>query len=512
MRLSALLSALPGAVVPSLPDVEATGIANNSRLLLPGELFVAVPGRHLDGHRYAADAAARGACAVVGELPGLALPGKVPYVRVPDSRAALSALAAAYFSHPARKLRVVGVTGTDGKTTTATFTRALLSRAGRGAGMITTLGATIGNELFDTGPHVTTPWPFELHALLARMVGNGDAYAVLEATSHGLVEGRVLDASFDVAVVTNVTHEHLDFHGSPEAYLEAKALLFRSLAEGPAAKAGVPKVAVLNRDDPSFERLRGIRADVTLTYGLAQPADFGAEKIVHTGEGTTFTARTPNGRVEVRTALPGDANVANALAAMAVGHSQGVSPEEAAAGIASVRGIRGRFERIDGGRGIDVYVDYAHTPNALEGLLRMARSFARKRVILLFGEPGRRDRAKRPLMGEIAGRLADKVVITVDCWYEEDADHIIGDEAAGCARAGLREGIDFWRVRDRSEGIRFAVELAEPGDLVLVTGKGHERTLAVAGVDGPWDEAREVRDALASRFGRAPVPTPRVPG
>lgn len=499
MRLPGLLAALSKyeTVTDTVPDIEITGIAYNSCRVNPGEIFVALTGRHTDGHLYIAEAVQKGAVAIVGEQSSVAVSGAIPYIVTSNSRAALALLAASFYDFPAQKLRLIGITGTDGKTTTATFIQSILSVAGRKAGMLTTIGATIGDTLFETGAHVTTPFPFEIQKYLEQMNRNGDEFAVLESTAQGLFEGRLLSCPFDVAVLTNITHEHLDYFGTFESYRDAKSLLFRSLLENSSGRRDVPKVSVLNRDDPFFDYFNTIGADVKLTFGLLHTSDFGAENISCSASGTRFTAVTPTGRIDIKMALPGDYNVANALAAMAACYSQGIPLECLATGIAAVCNVPARFEKVDSVHDFDVYIDYAHTPNALEKVLKMARALTNKRIIILTGEPGRRDRSKRPIMGEIAARLADKVVITADCWYDEDIDVIMRHFATGCDKAGGREGVDYWCIPDRREGIHFAITLAKPGDLVIIAGKGHETSLATAGIEHPWDEFESVREALA---------------
>jgi UDP-N-acetylmuramoyl-L-alanyl-D-glutamate--2,6-diaminopimelate ligase len=333
---------------------------------------------------------------------------------------------------------------------------------------------------------------------LARMVEAETEYAVLEATSHGLAQHRVTACDFDVAVVTNITHEHLDYHKTYEDYREAKARLFRDLASS-FRKPGTPKTSILNADDSSFEYLRPIPADRYLTYGLEQPADVTVRDIVHTSTVTTFTATIPDGEFAVRTELPGLFNVYNILAAIAVGVSQAIPFEAMQKGIQAVRAVPGRMERIVLGQDFTAIVDFAHTPNALQRALETARELTDARVIVVFGCAGLRDSAKRPMMGEIAGKLADCVVITAEDPRTEDLDTIMAQIAAGCERAGRRKGEDYWRIGDRGEAIEFAVKMAQAGDLVIVTGKGHEQSMCFGTTEIPWDDREAVRRALEAR-------------
>ncbi len=507
MELSKLLTALSCKEVHGSVDVEIEGLAYDSRQVRPGDLFVAIKGLSTDGHDFIPQALERRAVALVVQdarcmmqeagLASCFLP-LASCILVPDSRQALAHLAAAFHGYPARKLRIIGVTGTDGKTTTVELIRSILTAAGHKAGMINTVEALIGDEHYETGLHVTTPDALEVQEYLRRMVEAGMEYAVLEVTSHGLAQHRVTACDFDVAVVTNITHEHLDYHKTFQDYREAKARLFRDLASS-FRKPDTPKISILNADDSSFEYLHKIPADRHLTYGLERPADVTAQDIVPTPTATAFTAGTPQGEFAVRTVLPGPFNVYNILAAIAVGISQEVPFEVMQAGIQAVRGVPGRMERIVLGQDFTTIVDFAHTPNALERALETARGLTEGRVIVVFGCAGLRDMAKRPMMGEIAGKLADRVVITAEDPRTEDLDAIMAQIAAGCERAGRREGEDYWRIADRGEAIEFAVKMAQAGDLVIVTGKGHEQSMCFGTTEYPWDDREAVRRALETR-------------
>ena len=506
MKLRQLLRAWPHKRVEGNSDVEIGGIAHDSRQVHPSDLFVAIQGLHADGHEYIAEAIEQGAAAVVAERGPPQLPS-VPLVLVPDSRHALAHLAAAFYGYPSRQLRLIGVTGTDGKTTTIALTHAILEAAGYRTGMISTVSAVRppfppfggqgGGEEVETGLHTTTPEAPDVQRYLAWMVAAGAEYAVLEATSHGLDQQRVVACDFDVAAVTNVTHEHLDYHGTYDAYREAKARLFWSLTTA-YRKPGVPKVAILNADDVSFDYLRKIPADRWLSYGLTSPTDVRARGIVHSLDGLRLMVETPLGQFPVESPLLGAFNVPNILAAVAVGLSQGVPVEAMQEGVRAVKGVVGRMERVDLGQDFAVFIDFAHTPYALERALETARELAVGQVIVVFGCAGLRDRAKRPWMGGIAGRLADRIVITAEDPRTEDLDEIMAQIAAGCEKAGRREGADYWRIGDRGEAIAFAVNLAQPGDLVIVTGKGHERSLCFGTTEVPWSDHEAVGEALSS--------------
>jgi UDP-N-acetylmuramoyl-L-alanyl-D-glutamate--2,6-diaminopimelate ligase len=503
--LAWLLAALPSGSTCAPADaaeLQITGLACDSRRVQPGYLFVAIPGVNVDGHVFLPDALARGAAAIVGQRPreALSVDTVVPYVQVGDSRQTWGWLAAAWHGHPSRQLRLIGVTGTDGKTTTVRLIAEILRAAGGRVGWISTVSARIGGEESDTGLHTTTPDALAVQDDLARMVAADTQYAVIEATSHGLAQHRVTGCDFDVAVVTNITHEHLDYHGTYEAYRAAKARLFESLSSS-YRKPGTPKSAVLNADDSSYDYLQAFAADRCLSYGIKHPSDVQASDIQLAASGSSFTVVTPKGAFHVATPLVGLFNVYNALAAISVGALHDIDFAVMARGIAAVEGVIGRMERIDLGQGFTVMVDFAHTPNALDKALRTVRTLIEGQVTVVFGCAGLRDRAKRPLMGEVAGRLADRIVLTAEDPRTEDLAAIIEETAAGCERAGRREGIDYWRVPDRAEAIATAIREAQPGDLVLVTGKGHEQSMCFGTTEQPWSDHEAVRAALRERLG-----------
>lgn len=503
--LSDLIGAIEYETVEGDVDRVVTGVTHDSRAVTPGAVFVAIRGASADGHGYIPAAVAAGAGVVVVEDPTVPVPAGVARIVVDDGREALAPLAAAFHGFPARRLTVVGVTGTDGKTTTSTFVHAILEAAGRRAGLVTSVSARIGNTEQDTGFHTTTPEAPDVQRYLAEMVAANAQYAVLESTSHGLAQRRVDACDFDVAVVTNITHEHLDYHGSYEEYRAAKSRLFQFLSTS-ARKPGVPKVAVLNADDTSFDYLRSIPADEQVVYGIDTPAPVMARDIDLRADGVGFVAAVgPAGVFPVTVHIPGRFNVANALAAIAATHALGVSPSAMQAGLAGVPGVVGRMERIDEGQDFLAIVDFAHTPGALESALTQARAIVAGtggRVISVFGCAGLRDVAKRPWMGEISGRLADLTVITAEDPRTEDLETIMEEVAAGCRRAGQREGTGYVKIGDRAAAIAHAVDVAWPGDLVISCGKGHERSMCYGTVETPWNEQDAMRAALRARRAR----------
>jgi UDP-N-acetylmuramoyl-L-alanyl-D-glutamate--2,6-diaminopimelate ligase len=510
MELSKLLSAasLDGAAtLGEALEVDITHIAEDSRRVEAGSIFVAVRGKTADGHRFIPQALAAGAVAVAGsreERPD-GLPDGVPYVHVPDDRRAVALLSAAFFDFPSRKLQVVGVTGTDGKTTTSTLIHSILKAAGRKAGLISTIQAEIGGRSYDTGFHVTTPEAFDVQRYLHEMVEAGTDIAVLETTSHALDQGRTVCVDYDVAVVTNVTHEHLDWHGNWDNYMAAKAKLFEALNTSH-RKRGTPKVAVINADDKSYAWLRKIPADMHYVYGLdrRQQPDITAEEIEYRAGGTRFVAQTPVADLPIELNLPGKHNIYNAMAAIGAVLALGVGHEAIQKGLRAVERIRGRMEWVEDARplGFDVVVDFAHTPNGLEKTLELARQLAgprKGRVIVVFGSAGLRDAEKRGMMGQVAGRLADLTVVTAEDPRTERVEDISEQIAGGLRAEGRTEGSDFWQVPDRAEAIAFAIGLAQPGDIVLTCGKSHESSMAYGIEETPWDEFAAVKAGLAAR-------------
>jgi UDP-N-acetylmuramoyl-L-alanyl-D-glutamate--2,6-diaminopimelate ligase len=505
MELTNLLSALPRRkgqpVLSAASGIEISGIACDSRRVEPGNLFVAIKGLEADGHRYIGDAVQHGAVAIIGQEPQSSLfPHGPPasYISVPDSREALAWLAAAWHDHPGRKLVVIGVTGTDGKTTTVRLIAEILRAAGHQVGWISTVHASIGGEDIDTGLHTTTPDALDVQRYLAQMVEQGIRYVVIEATSHGLAQHRVTGCEFDVAVVTNITHEHLDYHGTYEEYRAAKASLFEQV-QASHRKPGVAKVCVLNADDPSYDFLEAFCTRRSYSYGIHHPSDVEAFDIRFSPSGLTFKVATPEGAFVVKSPLVGAFNVYNILAAITVGMSQGVPFTAMQQGISAVKGVIGRMERIELGQDFTVIIDFAHTSNALEKALEAVRTLTDGKVIVVFGCAGLRDRAKRPLMGEIAGRLADYTILTAEDPRTEDVSEIMRQIAAGCEQAGCREGVDFWAEPDRGQAIAAAIAKAQPGDLVIVTGKGHEHSMCIGTTEHPWSDHEAVRIALSAR-------------
>ena len=490
----------------NIPDIQITGIAIDSRVVKQGDLFVAMQGGTVDGHNYIQKAINNGAVAIVGEkdLDGF----NVPYIRLDNTRHALTWLASAFYHFPARQLTVIGVTGTDGKTTTSNIIYKILIAAGIKAGMISTVNAVIGDKVLDTGFHVTTPDAHDVQKYLAQMVEAGLTHVVLETTSHGWAQHRVDACEFDIAVVTNITHEHMDEHGSYENYRAAKARLFESLTWTKEKKQGNPRLAVINRDDEkSFDFLNNFITTNKINYGLDENADVQAEKVEYTPAGIKFEVALNNLRVvnlgltskqEIRSKLVGSYNVSNCLAAFtATVYGLGIKPEIAAQGIASLDGIPGRMERIDMGQNFTTIVDFAHTPNALKSAIETARTMSNGRVIAIFGSAGLRDKEKRRMMAEIGAQLADYVILTAEDPRTESLNQILNEMESGIPVEKRSVGKSYWKIPDRGEAIKFAIRLAKSGDIVLSCGKGHEQSMCFGKTEFLWDDRIAMRAALA---------------
>ncbi len=489
------------------PDTSAAAltvrdVVFDSRSAQPGSLFVAVPGAEADGHEFAASAVQRGAVAVIAERAVARL--GVPQVLVGSSRATLAVAAAWLHDFPSRELGVVGVTGTDGKTTTSFLARAMLAGSGLPAGLISTIEVIVGGQSRGYTGH-TTPEAPVIQADLRAMVAAGDRFAVVETTSHGLALERVAQVAYDVAVLTNITHEHLDLHGTYEAYVAAKRSLFERLAvtDGNPDK-GWPKAAIINAQDARAaefaDAARSVGARV-ITYAVDPqvPADLTALTVRDTADGLRLRVRTPRWEDEVAIRLVGRFNAFNALAALGVGEALSLDPEAMRAGLAGLTHVTGRMVPIDEGQPFGVYVDFAHTPGALAAALDSLAPIAAARgggLISLFGSPGARDIAKRPMMGRAAGERSRIVILTEDDPRDEERMGILEQIATGAEEAGRRRDRDLFLIEDRSEAIAYALELARPGDVVLLAGKGHEPTLASAAGPIPWDEAALARAAL----------------
>jgi len=484
--------------------VEIAGLAYDSRHVTPGGLFVAVPGEHVDGHDFVAEAASRGAAAAIVEQP---VEAPIPQLVVGRSLAALAVAATWWYGEPSAELGVVGITGTDGKTSTARLTAAVLEAAGWQTGIVSTIGGRIGAVDELRPPHATTPQAPELQRALRAMVAAGDRAAVVESTSHGLAQGRVNGVRYDIAVFTNLSHEHLDFHGTFEAYLAAKRSLFERLAVGrdnPAkAVPGWPRTGVVNIDDPAaaafVEAARAAGARL-VTYGKDPAADLRLVDVADDGRRLHVAWAGPGGRQVAALQLAGRFNAYNALAAAGVGEAIGLEPAAVIAGLEALSHVPGRMQRVDLGQPFGVVIDYAHSPNALANVLDELAPAAKSNggeLIAVFGSAGERDADKRPMMGRIAAERCRLVIATDEDPRNEDALAILEAIADGAEAAGAVRGRSVLMIEDRREAIGAAFRAARPGDVVLLAGKGHENTILLAnGRAIPWDERGAAVDAL----------------
>lgn len=474
--------------------IDIKGLAYDSRRVEEGWLFVAVPGVHTDGRRFVTDAANRGAVVALGESLENGLP--IPYIEVSDVRRALANLACTFYEYPAQRLCTIGVTGTDGKTTTSNLITTIFEAAGMRTGLMTTANFKMLGEEWENTTRQSTLEALEIQQLLRRMVDAQVTHAVIEATSHGLALQRVHGCAFDVGVVTNITQEHLDFHKTLDAYRRAKARLFEMLDPERDKGIGSHPVAVLNRDDSSFEILKPYCRVPILDYGIDTPAAVRAVDVQLQTHSTRFRVLLPDGEYNIETQLVGRFNVSNCLAAIATAYSQGVSLEAIAHGLASVKGVTGRMESIDEGQPFAVIVDYAHTADSLAKVLATLRPLTKGKLMVVFGSAGERDVQKRPIMGRIAAQMTDFFVITDEDPREEDREKILREIAAGAEAVGKRQGLDFLSIADRTEAIRAALAHASEGDTLVLAGKGHEQSIIVGREKIPWDDRKVARNLL----------------
>ncbi len=471
----------------ALPGIDIRGLAYDSRQVKPGDVFIALKGLKAAGADFATEAIGRGAVAVVAERPADAATA-VPWVIVPDARTTMAALAAELYGHPSQSMQVVGITGTNGKTTTAYLLRAVFESAGKKCGLLGTVTYSIGDQELPAAR--TTPEAPDVQRMFRQMVDAGCRACVMEVSSHALALRRVDGSAFAAAVFTNLTRDHLDYHGDMESYFAAKRRLFDMLPPGAAS--------AVNLDDPRGDSLRKA-VSAPVTYAINRPADVTPGPLTLTFAGLEFDVRTPKGNVHVKSRLVGRPNVSNILATVAVATALDVPSDAIEHGLTNLSGVPGRFELVSSASDdVTVVIDYAHTDDALKNLLETARPLATRRVITVFGCGGDRDRTKRPLMGAVAARLSDIVVMTSDNPRTEDPARIIEEIKRGVPAASDRSAATF-AIVDRKEAIQFAIKKAEPGDLVLLVGKGHERTQMIGSDELPFDEAAIARVALERR-------------
>jgi UDP-N-acetylmuramoyl-L-alanyl-D-glutamate--2,6-diaminopimelate ligase len=491
MELHELIKDLTPAQIDGPLDREISAIEHDSHCVTPGALFVALPGERTDGHRFISAAIERGARALVvsqNSTAYRALPNRPTRIRVTDTRAALADLAARFYGRPGNQLNLVGVTGTNGKTTVSFMTRQILNGTGIRTGLLGTVRYEIGDRSIPASR--TTPQAVELQSLLAQMVKTRCGACVLEVSSHALDQQRVRGLEFDTAVFTNLTQDHLDYHQTMDQYFAAKLRLFQTLGQG-----SKPANAVINLDDPrSAEIIRTLSPKVhSLSYGIQAKADIVATDIHALTRGTRFVVETPVGRARIQLPVIGLHNVSNALAALGVGIGMGIPLEAMATSLLQLHCVPGRLEAIEAGQPFRVFVDYAHTDDALRHALTTLRALQPKRLIVVFGCGGSRDTQKRPLMGRAASELSDFAVLTSDNPRKEKPAAILRQ-----IESGFREAHQYKILEDRQQAIEYALHLAQEGDIILIAGKGHETVQEYADTIVPFDDREVVREILTA--------------
>lgn len=491
--LAQLVGCLLHAEVRGPLDRQVTGICYHSSRVRPGNIFVCLPGTRTHGKRYVAEAVAAGASAIVTDLQDLPA-GDATMICVPDPRLALALLSASFYDYPAKDLVLIGVTGTNGKTTTTCLIDALLKSAGAATGLIGTISYHIRDQEYPS--LATTPEASDLQSYLRKMVDAGVTHVTMEVSSHALAWGRTIGCDFDTVVLTNITEDHLDFHETFEHYLESKSKLFAWLGSMP-VKGRRLRRAVINGDDSHWQYLAKQTPVEILLYGLSPHCHVRASNIRVTQDGVRYRLDTPAGGLTIQLKMTGLFSVYNSLAAVAVGLLEGLGLGHIKAVLEEVKGIPGRFELIDMGQDFTVIVDYAHTPDGLENILRAVREFAQAKVITVFGCGGERDRTKRPLMGKVAGMYSDYCVVTSDNPRGEDEWQIIREILPGLEKEMNRQ--QYVVLPDRREAISHALAMARKNDVVVIAGKGHETYQIFRDRVIPFDDRQVVREILQRR-------------
>ncbi len=499
--LASLVAEVPGArIVRGDPATVVQSLEYDSRRAGPGSLFVAVPGFVVDGHSFLPQVANAGAAAAVVQadradgLPNL--PESLALVAVPESRPVQASAAAWFYDHPGREMVVIGITGTDGKTTTSHLLTSVLEAAGGKTGRLGTVDTYFPGESGKVTDRMTSPEAPEVQRLLRRFAAAGCEFAIVESTSHGLALNRLDHVEYDVAVFTNITGDHLDFHKTFEAYREAKGLLFSALET--AAQKGVPKAAVVNMDDPSANSMLSRTSAAPFRYGLeSRDAQITARNLMLRADGTDFRIETPNGRADTSIRLPAIFNVMNALAAAAAGLACGANLQDIARGLGESPGVPGRMERIEAGQPFEVIVDYAHTGDAVRKVLEVLRDVCKGNLIVVVGAAGERDPGRRYGVGRAAAEGADFAVFTNEDPRSEDPATIVREIGKHAENAGRTRGSDFLEIEDRREAIAAALARAQAGDIVVICGKGHEKSIVYGTESLPWDDREVTREELA---------------
>ncbi|MEC0369946.1 UDP-N-acetylmuramoyl-L-alanyl-D-glutamate--2,6-diaminopimelate ligase [Paenibacillus chibensis] len=490
MKLNELASTLTIAQIIGNGDITITGLQTDSRKVAPGDLFICLPGYTVDGHDYALKAAEQGAAALVVERQ---LDIDLPQVIVKDSRYAMAVMADAFFGSPSSHMKMIGVTGTNGKTTTTYLIEKMMNDHGVNTGLIGTIQMRYGGRTFPMSG--TTPEALELQRSLDDMSAGGVQCCVMEVSSHALEQGRVKGTDFRTAIFTNLTQDHLDYHKSMEEYRAAKGLFFSRLGNKFSHQKSQRKYAVLNLDDEASQYFAKVTAAEVITYGLDEKADVRASEISITAQGTHFHVDTFKGSADIQLRMVGKFNVYNALAAITAGLLEGLELDSIKQSLESVPGVDGRVESVDEGQPFAVIVDYAHTPDGLENVLKTVNEFAKGRVITVFGCGGDRDRTKRPIMGKIAAKYSDLVMVTSDNPRTEDPDLILKDIEAGLLEDSVPED-KYQLIVDRRAAIQKAIEMASPDDVVLIAGKGHETYQILGHTKHDFDDRIVAKEAI----------------
>jgi UDP-N-acetylmuramoyl-L-alanyl-D-glutamate--2,6-diaminopimelate ligase len=520
---------LPQPPVYDGADVWITRLTEKTSEVIPGACFIARVRETSDGHPYIGKAIKNGAAVILAQKPledvGVDNSNGVVYLQVQDTAMSIAWLSAAWEGFPSRHLVVIGITGTDGKTSTANIALSIFRAANIPTGLLSTTRAVLGDVEESLALHVTTPEAPIVQHLLRRMVDAGLTHCIVEATSHGLAQHRVGAIDFDLAIITNITHEHLDYHGDFDRYLAAKASLFKGLTADSWQKATINqdkrrqvKTAILNRDDGSYAPLATIRVPRTLSYAINTTADVMAADIQYFDDKTLFmlqvnkrpTSSWPS-ELPISTPLNGLFNVYNSLAATTAAIAVGIGANAVRKGLAQIAPIDGRMERIDRGQPYTVIVDFAHTPNALTQVIGAARKMTHGRIITVFGSAGKRDVLKRKQMAEISTTHADLTILTAEDPRTDSLEDILQTMADASQQAGGIERQTFWSIPDRGQAIYFALSLAAPEDLVLVCGKGHEKSMCFGTIEYPWDDHTAVHKALEALAKGLPMPNLGLP-
>ncbi len=490
MRLQEIADLFVTAQLTGRSDTEITGLCLDSREASDGALYICITGNQFDGHQFAAEAVVRGAAAVVTER---VLDITVPQLLVKDSKRAVAAIAAHYYNQPSEKLHLIGVTGTNGKTTVTYLIEQILSAHNRKTGVIGTIEMRYSGSSYPMSR--TTPHAIELQRCLSNMSEAGMEYCAMEVSSHALEQGRVMGCRFRTAVFTNLSQDHLDYHETMEKYAEAKGLLFARLGNQIAENDGKRAYAVINSDDKAYTKFAYLTGTEIVTYGIGSRADVRAGDLRMSGKGTEFVLHTFKGAVSISLPLAGRFNVYNALAAAAAALIEGVDLLTIKSALENAATVPGRIEAVDAGQSFTVLVDYAHTPDGLDNVLAAIKQFAQGKIITVFGCGGDRDPGKRPLMGKIAAKYADFVIITSDNPRSEAPFIIMEQISDGCKAAGICEK-KLILIEDRRQAIKKAVEIASPSDVVLIAGKGHETSQIINGVSYPFDDRLVAKEAI----------------